>query len=116
MLTFSFLRAEQIFFSLSRCFVVLLSLSLCPLIVTFLITPNVVGEQRESSKCERRTTEHTHTKKNKKRMQQHQHHYIDRRRPRLIDNGHKTRNDDFYTKLERIRLTAAASSSKFSRI
>jgi hypothetical protein len=46
-------------------------------------------------------------------MQQHQHQYIDRRRPRLIDNTHKTRNDDFYTKLERIRLTAAASSSKF---
>ncbi|CAF0908136.1 unnamed protein product [Adineta steineri] len=48
-------------------------------------------------------------------MQQHQqqhHHYIDRRRPRLMDSSHKTRNDDFYTKLERIRLTAAASSSK----
>ncbi|CAF0816436.1 unnamed protein product [Adineta ricciae] len=45
-------------------------------------------------------------------MQQHQHHYIDRQRSRLIDNSHKMKIDDFYMKLERIRLTAAASSSK----
>ena len=46
-------------------------------------------------------------------MQQHQHHYIDRQRPRLMDNSQKTRNEEFYAKLERIRLaTAAASSSK----
>ncbi|CAF2356819.1 unnamed protein product [Rotaria sp. Silwood2] len=45
-------------------------------------------------------------------MQQHQHHYIDRRRPRLVDNSDKTRNDDFYAKLERIRLNTAASTSK----
>ncbi|UJR26304.1 hypothetical protein I4U23_007642 [Adineta vaga] len=29
-----------------------------------------------------------------------------------MDSSHKTRIDDFYTKLERIRLTAAASSTK----
>jgi len=45
-------------------------------------------------------------------MQQHQHHYIDRRRPRLMDSSNKTRNDEFYAKLERIRLTTATSSSK----
>jgi hypothetical protein len=46
-------------------------------------------------------------------MQQHQHHYIDRRL-RLMDSSNKTRNDEFYAKLERIRLTAAASSSSKS--
>jgi hypothetical protein len=45
-------------------------------------------------------------------MQQHQHHYIDRRRLRLMDSSNKTRNDEFYAKLERLRSTAAASSSK----
>lgn len=44
-------------------------------------------------------------------MQQHQHQYIDRQRPRLMDNSNKTRIDEFYTKLERIRLAAAASNS-----
>jgi hypothetical protein len=47
-------------------------------------------------------------------MQQHQHHYIDRRRPRLMDSSNKTKNDEFYAKLERIRLSAAASSSSKS--
>lgn len=46
-------------------------------------------------------------------MQQHQQ-YIDRRRPRFMNHSNKTTSDDFYTKLERIRSTAAASSSKFS--
>ncbi|CAF0925104.1 unnamed protein product [Rotaria sordida] len=45
-------------------------------------------------------------------MQQHQHYYIDRRRPRFMNSSDKTRNDEFYAKLERIRLTTAASNSK----
>ncbi|CAF0720722.1 unnamed protein product [Rotaria sp. Silwood1] len=45
-------------------------------------------------------------------MQQHQHHYIDRRRSRLMNNSDKTKTDEFYAKLERIRLTTAASNSK----
>jgi len=41
-------------------------------------------------------------------MQQHQHQYIDRRRPhRFIDNSNKTRNEEFYAKLERIRLSSS---------
>lgn len=48
-------------------------------------------------------------------MQQHQHHFIDRRRPSLMDAGQKTKNEEFHAKLERIRLaTAAASSSKLT--
>ena len=125
-----FLRVEQIFFSVrSCCFTLPLSRSLlpsssslCPFIVTFLITQTSLaeGRERESSKCECWTTEHTqthaythtntHPGKNKK-MQQHQHHCIDGRRPRLMDSSNKTRHDDFYTKLERVRLSAAASSS-----
>ncbi|CAF1528702.1 unnamed protein product [Rotaria magnacalcarata] len=51
---------------------------------------------------------------NKTTMQQYQqHHYIDRRRPQqLMDNSDKTRNDEFYVKLERLRSTTAASTSK----
>ncbi|CAF3214840.1 unnamed protein product [Rotaria socialis] len=46
-------------------------------------------------------------------MQQYQqHHYIDRRRPQLMNNSDKTRNDEFYVKLERLRSTTAASTSK----
>ncbi|CAF1366601.1 unnamed protein product [Rotaria sordida] len=44
-------------------------------------------------------------------MQQHQQ-CIDRRRAGLMNSNNKTKYDDFYTKLERIRLSAAASSSK----
>ena len=51
----------------------------------------------------------------KKTMQQHQQ-YGEGQRSGLLISGNKARYDDFYTKLERIRLTAAASSSsKFSQ-
>ena len=43
-------------------------------------------------------------------MQQHPP-YMDRRQARLINITNKSKCDDFYTKLERIRLSAAASSS-----
>lgn len=69
---------------------------------------------RVSSTYKRRSIEHIHEHTYRRtKMQQHQHYqYIDRRRPpRLIDNSNKTRNDDFYAKLERIRLSAAAASS-----
>lgn len=49
-------------------------------------------------------------------QQPQQHHYIEKQRARLTDSSsHKTRIDDFYAKLERIRLTAAASSSSKCR-
>ncbi len=54
---------------------------------------------------------HIHTHKNK--MQQHQQ-YDDRRRAKLINTTNKTKFDDFYRKLERIRLSAAISSSSKS--
>ncbi|CAF1109597.1 unnamed protein product [Adineta steineri] len=38
--------------------------------------------------------------------------YMDKRRARLINITNKTKHDDFYMKLERIRSSAAASSSK----
>ncbi|CAF3921280.1 unnamed protein product [Rotaria sp. Silwood2] len=44
-------------------------------------------------------------------MQQHQR-CVDRRRAGLMNSNNKTKYDDFYTKLERIRLSAAALSSK----
>jgi hypothetical protein len=44
-------------------------------------------------------------------MQQHKSYVDRRRRPGLIKNSNKTRFDDFYTKLERIRLSAAATST-----
>ncbi|CAF1070932.1 unnamed protein product [Rotaria sp. Silwood1] len=44
-------------------------------------------------------------------MQQHQR-CVDRRRAGLMNSNNKTKYDDFYTKLERIRLSTAASSSK----
>ncbi|CAF3475585.1 unnamed protein product [Rotaria socialis] len=46
-------------------------------------------------------------------MQQHHHQRcVDIRRAGLMNSNNKTKFDDFYTKLERIRLSAAASSSK----
>lgn len=47
-------------------------------------------------------------------MQQHHQPYVDRRRSELRNNNKKTAYDDFYTKLERIRLSAAAASSSSS--
>ncbi len=59
-----FLRVEQIFFSLLLFYSPhLLALPLCPFIVTFLITPNVVGEQRERavSNSDERLNTYAHT-------------------------------------------------------
>ena len=66
-LLFLLLGVEQIFFplSLARALLLFYSPPLRPFIVTFLITLNVVGEQREGeserSKYGRRSIEHTHT-------------------------------------------------------
>ena len=46
-------------------------------------------------------------------MQQHQQ-SAGRRQCGLMRNSNKTKYDDFYTKLERLRLSAAASSSSKS--
>jgi len=44
-----------------------------------------------------------------KKMQHHQQ-YIDKRRSALMNNSNRTTYDDFYTKLERIRLSSSKSS------
>lgn len=67
--------------------------------------------EEENSKYKQLTTEHISI--HKKAMQQHQR-SVDRQRVALSNINHKTKHDDFYTKLERIRLSAAASSSSKS--
>jgi hypothetical protein len=48
-------------------------------------------------------------------MQHHQQ-YIDKRRSGLINHSNKTTYDDFYTKLERIRLSSSKSSDVKQKI
>jgi hypothetical protein len=46
----------------------------------------------------------------KKKMHHHQQ-YLDRRQSTLTNNSNKTTHNDFYTKLERIRLSSSSSKS-----